>query len=94
MASIVRTRLDTSPEGQKLVKVTFTPHVPNPAQQADIEVVYEVMVVQSAMLDADPFALVQLSATREDTREPYTLSREQREAVVEAATLAVAEEDE
>ncbi len=95
MATIKSTTLDTTTDGKKrLAKVIFTPQVPNPANQPDVEVVFEVRKVEAAHLDGEPYAVVgPLSCTRMDTRQPYVLSDEQQEAVIDAAIVRAAEED-
>jgi len=94
MASIKSTESTaTTDETKQLVKVVFTPQVPNPADQHDVEVVFEVRRVEAGHLDDDPYAVLLLSSTRVDTREPYTLSVEQRDAVSDAAIVKVSEED-
>ena len=66
--------------------------MPNPAAQADVEVVFEVQKCQAAHLDGEPYAVVgPLSCTLTDTREPYNLSRPQRGVVIDAALVAAAE---
>lgn len=92
-ATLKRTQVQESTDGRKIVIVVFTPQVPNPASQADIEVVFEVQRADAAHLDQDPIGLVgPLSCTRTDTREVHTLSKPQRKVVVDAALVAIAEE--
>jgi len=94
MATIKKTTLSKSTDGtQRLAKVRFTPQVPNPANQHDVEAVFEVKKVEAAHLDGDPYAVVLLSCTNVDTREPYVMSREQRDAVIKAALVEAAEKD-
>jgi len=94
MGTITSTRLSRTTDGRKkLVKVKFTPHVPDPANQHSVEVVFEVRTVEAAHLEAEPYAVVVLSSTRSDTREAYTLSEPQKDAAIEAALVAAAEDD-
>lgn len=95
MATIKSTKLDTTTDGsKKLAKVIFTPQVPNPANQHDVEVVFQVKRVDSPLLDGTPYAVIgPLSSTRMDTREPYVLSEEQQDAVIEAALIEASEND-
>ncbi len=95
MATIKSTKLEQSTNGKKhLAKVIFTPQVPDPANQPDVEVIFEVRKVEAAHLDGEPYAVVgPLSCTRMDTRQPYALSDEQQEAVIDAALVRTAEED-
>ena len=94
MATIKSTTLDRTADGQRLAKVLFTPQGPNPAKEPDVEVVFEVTSVSAAHLDGNPYAVVgPLSCTRTDTRENYRLTREQRDACVEAAIIEAAEGD-
>lgn len=91
-ATIKRARMQQAADGRPLATVVFTPQVPNPAAQADVEVVFEVLKCQAAHLDGEPYAVVgPLSCTLTDTREPYTLSQPQRKAVIDAALVAAAE---
>ena len=96
MASIKSTQLTQTTDGDKrLAKVIFTPQVPNPAGQPDVEVVFEVRETEAIHLSSHrPYAVIgPLSCTRMDTRELYTLSNEQRDAVVEAVIIRAAEMD-
>jgi hypothetical protein len=94
MPTIKSTRLSETTDGKKrLAKVLFTPQVPNPACQFDVEVTFEVRRLDAAHLDGDPYAVILLSCTRVDTREPYTLSDEQKDAVIDSACVAAAEAD-
>ncbi len=94
MATIKSTQLDqTTDSTKRLARVLFTPQVPNPANQHDVEVVFEIRRVEAAHLGGEPYAVMLLSSTRMDTREPYTLSTEQRDAIADAALTKVAEED-
>lgn len=92
MATIKRTRIQVATDGRKTASVVFTPQVPNPATQSDVEVIFEVQKCGAAHLDGDPYAVIgPLSCTLMDTREPYILSMPQRQAVIEAAIVAAAE---
>ena len=92
MATINLSEVQEAADGRKLVLVVFSPQVPNPASQSDVEVIFEYQQVQAAHLDGEPFAIIgPLSCTLADTREPYVMSKPQRQAVVEAALIAVAE---
>ena len=92
MGTIKRTERDVSPDGEiQLVKVTFTPQVPNPAKQFDVEAVFHIERVEAGLLDPDQLAALLLSCTRTDTREPYTMSEPQRKVVFAAAVSEAAE---
>jgi hypothetical protein len=95
MATIKSTTLtETSDGARRLAKVQFTPQVPNPADQHDVEVVFEIRRLNAPHLEGEPYAVVgPLSVTRTDTREPYTLSEEQRSEVIDAAISEAAEDD-
>lgn len=94
MATIKRSKIEEAADGRKLATVLFTPQVPNPAAQADVEVIFEVQKSDAVHLHGDPWAVIgPLSCTLTDTREPYTLSKEQRKVVI-AAALVVASEAE
>jgi hypothetical protein len=94
MATIKKVGLSNTPDGTKrIAKVLFTPQVPNPAQQHDVEVVFEIKKLDAAHLEGDPYAVFLLSSTRTDTREPYVLSDEQKDVVVKAAGIQAAEDD-
>jgi len=91
MGTIRRIERGASPNGEmKLVKVLFTPQVPNPAKQFDVEAVYQVELLDG-VLDDDKVVISPLSCTRTDTREPYVMSESQRKAVILAAAEAAAE---
>lgn len=85
MATIKRSKIEEAADGRKLATVVFTPQVPNPAAQADVEVIFEIEKVESLTLDGDPWFLTPLSCTQMDTREPYILSDVQRKVVKQAA---------
>lgn len=92
MATIKRAKMQTAADGRKLATVVFTPQVPNPAAQSDVEVVFEIQKCDAAHLDGEPWAVIgPLSCTQMDTREPYTLSKPQRQATIQAAIVAAAE---
>jgi hypothetical protein len=93
MATIKRTTVEQSAAGRKLVKVVFTPQTPNPAAEPDVEVVFEIKKAETVSLDADPLGAVIRSCTQMDTREPYTLTTAQWDAVVEAALEKAAEDE-
>ena len=76
-----------------LVKVVFTPQTPDPANEPDVEVVFEVRRVGAINMDEDPYAVILMSSTRTDTREPYLLSEEQRDEVSDTALERVANDD-
>ena len=79
---------------QKRYQVTFTPQVPDPAQEESVVVVYCVRPVESAVLRDDAYAaFMESPATRSETRVPYILSTEQREAVEDAAIATAANDD-
>jgi len=85
MATIKRSAIEEAADGRKLATVLFTPQVPNPASQADVEVIFEIEKVENMSLDGDPWFLTPLSCTLTDTREPYILSGTQRKVVRQAA---------
>lgn len=90
----MRAHTETAVDGTRLVKVRFRPQVENPASQAEIEVVFELKHNPHFLFkEQDPVVLFLLSATTIDTREPYTLSREQRTEVLEAALGVAATDD-
>lgn len=93
--SIKNTRIEPTTDGHKrLVKVTFTPEVPDPSNQFDVEVIFQVWEVDINITSPqDAYAIFFLSSTRKDTREHYVLSESQREGVVVAALSALADED-
>lgn len=91
MATIRASALDETADGRKVVRVRFTPQVPNPAAQSDVEVFFEVTKVDDCSLDGDPYAVVFLSSTLVDTREPYPLSKTQRDLTIQAAVRAASE---
>jgi len=94
MATIKRATVGTSADGRRIVSVTFTPQVPNPASQADVEVIFEVQKSDMIHLHGDPYAVIgPLSCTLTDTRETYVLSKPQRQAVIQAALTATASAD-
>lgn len=94
MATIKSSKVSTAADGRQIARVVFTPQVPNPAAQSDVEVVFEIQKAEAAHLSCDPYAVVgPLSCTTMDTREIYNLSKEQRKAVIQAALAIVAEED-
>lgn len=97
MATIKRSNIEVVADGRKVAKVQFTPQVPNPAAQSDVEVVFEVQKSNSVHFNHEgtPFAVIgPLSCTLVDTREPYTLSKDQRQVVIQAALDAAAEAEE
>lgn len=90
--TIKRALIQQAADGRRIATVVFTPQVPNPATQADVEVVFEVQKCQAVHLDLDPYAVVgPISCTLTDTREPYNMSRPQRGAVIDAVLVAAAE---
>jgi len=93
MPTIKSVTPETSPEGYRLVKVVFTPQVPNPARQCDVEVVFNIMKLEAGHLATTPYAVFLVSSTRMDTRVIYPLSNEQSKAASEAALIRVAEDD-
>lgn len=81
-------------DGRRLAKAVFGPEVPNPARQADVEVIFQVKRADAVHLDGEPYAVIgPLSCTLVDTRESYTLSAEQMDAVTTACLIAAAEDD-
>lgn len=93
MSTIKKINIEPTTDGRKrLVKVTFTPQVPDPANQFDVEVVFQVFLVDSGLFQ-NSYGVLCLSCTRMDTREHYTMSEEQRDGITEAALIAVGEED-
>jgi len=95
MPTISSIKFSSSSDGhERLAKVNFTPQVPNPAKQFDVEVVFLIERVAGGSLDYDPYAIALLSSTRMDTREPYHMSREQLATVRRAAVAQAADEDE
>lgn len=94
MATIKRVTFHGSTDGrQQLAKVVFTPQVPDPANQHDVEVVFEVKKYDGGIMDTDSYAVILLSATNVDTREPYALSREQRSTVIEEVVSQAQDHD-
>lgn len=94
MATIKRSKFEEAADGRKIATVIFTPQVPNPATQADVEVIFEVQKCDAVHLHGDPYAVIgPLSCTLTDTRETYNLSKDQRKVVI-AAALTVASEAE
>jgi len=92
-ASINRVRTERSADREKsLVKVRFTPQGPNPAQQTPVEAVFEYQDLDGYVEDKLPLALIPLSCTTCDTREPYRMSKPMRNAVLQAAMEKIAEE--
>ncbi|OHD21611.1 MAG: hypothetical protein A2Y38_02215 [Spirochaetes bacterium GWB1_59_5] len=81
---VTRTR---SADGRPLLKVLFLPDDPNPDKIPEIEVVYDVKQAGTTNL------LCQASVTRKDTREAVFLTDEQQDAILEAATEHLANED-
>ena len=78
--------LEPGVTGKNLCKVLFTPDSPEPARQFSVEAVFEVKRVDTVRLDGqDPYAVFLISCTRTDTREPYPLTEQQRDVLVEAA---------
>ena len=87
----MKTTVYRAADGRELVCVTFTPSVPNPAQQCDVDTIFDFVRSEAFHPVGDPFALVQISCTLVDSREPYTLSRTQRDAVIQSALDKLAE---
>jgi len=94
MATINRSQIEQAADGRRIASVLFTPQVPNPAAQSDVEVIFEVQKSDTIHLHGEPYAVIgPLSCTLVDTREPYTLSKDQRHAVIMAALAAAADAD-
>mgnify|MGYP001551038135 CR=1 FL=1 len=94
MANIKTTEVGvTTDQTKRVVAVRFTPHGPNPARLGDVEVIFEIKRSDNiSLLGQDPFALILLSCTDCDTRQPYALSNPQRNAVIDAAMEAALED--
>lgn len=95
MATIKHSFVEEVADGRRVIRVTFTPQVPNPAAQSDVDVVFEVLRSEEMRYTKGiPYAVLgPLSCTLVDTREPYILSRTQYKAVALAAIVAVGEAD-
>lgn len=92
MATIISSLFDETADGRKIARVVFTPQVPNPAAQSDVEVIWEIQKSEDVSLEGDPYAIIgPLSCTLVDTREPYVMSQTQRQAVIRAALSAASE---
>ena len=92
MTSIRSSKIDETADGRKIARVVFTPLVPNPAAQSDVEVIWEVQKSEEVNLDGDPYAIIgPLSCTLMDTRENYVMSQTQRQAVIRAALSAASD---
>ena len=85
MATIKKVTTEVTPRGVLLVKVLFTPQTPEPAKESDVEAVFEVLKWDTSLLDNDRYVMVPLSCTRKDTREPYLMSKEQRNVCIDVA---------
>ena len=88
---IKRSKMSEAADGRKTVKVTFTPEVPNPAAQADVEVIFQVEESDDIHPNGEPYALIPLSCTTTDTREHYALSKPQQREVFQAALSTLAD---
>jgi len=87
----MRTTHDTSVDGRRLIHVVFEQESPD-ADAPTIEVVYELRYPEDFTLDNQHAKiLIPLSATRRDTREPYSLTREEADAVHQVASAYAAE---
>lgn len=93
MATIHQTRTFESASGKKYVEVTFTPQVPDPAQEESVVVVFSVRACDTPSLQEDAYAVFLVSSTRCETRQPYTLADEQLEALEDAAINLAANDD-
>ena len=82
--TIKRITLDESADGRRIATVCFGPHVPDPALQPDVDVVFEIYR-KGGILDDSALAVVgPISSTVVDTRETYTLSKSQKQMILEA----------
>ena len=80
---------ETAADNRNLMKATFRPHSPDPdsSNTAEVEVIFELRGVGRTNL------LHLISATRKDTREGVFLTDEQKDAILEAVTEKLADED-
>jgi hypothetical protein len=91
MPTITASKLEETSDGRKVVRIRFTPQVPNPAAQSDVEAFFEVIKVDDLTLEGDPYAVIPLSCTQVETREPYTLSKDQKRVLILAALRTASE---
>ena len=92
MATIRKSLVEVAADGRRVIRVVFTPQVPNPAAQSDVEVIFEVLRPEEMYVEGVPYAVLgPLSSTLVDTREAYALSQPQQRAVAIAALGAVGE---
>lgn len=82
----------TTTDGRRCVSVTFQPERPA-TDTPSVVVVYRVYIPQDFTVRGEPFALVPLSCTRTDSREPFGLEPEESERALEAAASFVASQD-
>jgi len=92
VATIKKSTTETTPQGVFLVKVLFTPQTPEPAKESDVEAVFEVRRCDGSLLENDRYVVIPLSCTRKDTREPYQMSKEQRDVCIDVAVGRVTED--
>ena len=93
MATILQARSFQSADGKRFVEVLFRPQVPDPAQEESVMVVFSVRECNVPSLRGDVYAAFLESSTRAETRTPYVLSTEQREACEDAAINLAGDDD-
>lgn len=86
----IHSKYDVTTDGRKTLMMRFERETPE-SDSPVVEVIYEVTDSEVSLFTDPVSVLVLLSATRTDTREPVTLTVNERRQVVQAAVAKLSE---